>query len=133
MNKMAKFYRNKFFRNGIAAAIGFFTLSYAHFNHNRNYELLLVIFAICSIWWLSAAFWINNHLKNRKNTIDAMDSSGYRTKQIAFELFFALCVVLSIRRIAFSDTLLITGSILYSVWLLSRFRSIYYYFKSFTN
>ena len=128
----AQYYRNKFFRNGIASLILVLLLIFSKLAKTPHHVILICVFTLSTCFWLFTSYKIEQKLKTGK-LIYPLENKNYRLKQIIVELVFAISFILTINKIPYSIYFLFFVIIIYSIWLYNQIKIINQSYRTGSN
>ncbi len=132
MYERAKYFRNKFIRNGIFGLVICVILIYSTVTSEALFLARLIILLIVSVVWLYFGLHINRKLKSKDKTKDKIEITDERIsfKQVEFLLSILLIVAifLGIRHVKYADYLAIPIVVAYLWWLYSQMKLLNNYF-----
>jgi hypothetical protein len=131
MYEKAKYYRNRFIRNGIAGlAISAFII-YKAICTDKDFTLASVVFPVAALAWLYFGLRINKKLKTKVPTNEITDERlSFRQIEYALSFLILASLLLSFRHWQYANYLIVIVLLVYGIWFYKQMKSLNNYFNS---
>ncbi|HOZ82928.1 MAG TPA: hypothetical protein PLU85_02265 [Bacteroidia bacterium] len=133
MYERAKYFRDKFIRNSIAAFAICGLLIYTVITQHKSVMPGLIIFPAVAFAWLYLGLWINNKLKSKHATdiSEVTDEKiSFKQVQFIFSIFFVVVVLLYFKHLKIVNYLAVPIILIYAWWLFSQMKMLSNYFST---
>lgn len=132
MYERANYFRNKFFRNGIALLLLTVLAWGRSYSTGQPVGPGLYFFPVASAIWLSLTFFINKNLKNKIPEPPSIPEGrfNYKANESVLTMSLLLAVIFTLNGWKYALLALVTMIVIYAAWLFFEMRKLNEYFDS---